>query len=97
MVTESYLYRNYFAPKVQLPYDTRIDDYNWLLIFASQFIFYFFLHVCIRKFVPPPGDIKSFQERKRMRDYNSYYFQYLSLFHALACCIFSNSPSTSYL
>ena len=71
----TFLYRTYFAPTNKLPYDTRIDDYNWFLIFLAQVVFYFFLHLAIRAFIPPPGDIRKYQEtKKKMREYNTYYF-----------------------
>lgn len=71
---ETYLYRNYFASSVKLEYDKRIDEYNWFLIFGVQFVFYFFLHIAIRTFIPPPGDVKVYKEKKKMREYHTYYF-----------------------
>jgi len=49
------------------------------------------LHAVLRKFLPPPGKIEEFKARKKMRDYNIYYFQFLSLFHALMAIIFGKS------
>jgi hypothetical protein len=55
-------------------YDKRIDEYNWYLIAAIQVVFYFVVHICARKFVPPPGDFKTFVEKKKTKDYHFYYF-----------------------
>ena len=84
----SYLYRNFFASSKQHDYDTRIDDYNWYLIFGSQLTFYFVLNAVLRKTIPPPGKIEEFKARNKMRDYHTYYLQFISLFHALMACLF---------
>lgn len=56
-----------FEGTVQYDYDKRIDDYNWYLLFTVQLIFYFILNAVLRKVVPPPGDIKDFKEKKKMK------------------------------
>jgi hypothetical protein len=76
-----------FYPRVKYEYDTRIDEYNWVLIIFIQFIFYFVLQVLVRIFVPEPGDIKTFRERKKLKDYHFYYFQFTSILHATIGCI----------
>jgi p-aminobenzoyl-glutamate transporter AbgT len=70
----TYLYRNYFSSSVQHEYDTRIDEYNWYMIFGSQFVLYIALNWAFRKFLPPPGKYEDFKARKKIRDYHAYYF-----------------------
>lgn len=55
-------------------YDIRIDDYNWYFFFFVSLLFYFAIHALARKYAPSPGDIKVFKEKKRLKDYNFYYF-----------------------
>ena len=74
-------------PKQKFEYDTRIDEYNWYMIFFTQFAFYFILQILVRRYAPEPGDIKVFREKKKMNEYHFYYFQYTSLVHALVGCI----------
>jgi hypothetical protein len=50
--------------------------------------FYFVVFVAARLVAPSPGDIKVFQEKRKMKDYYNYYFQYLSLVHAIIAIIF---------
>ena len=64
-------------------YDTRIDEHNWYLIFFGTMLFYFAIQALARVFAPPPGDIKVFIEKKRLKDYHFYYFQYPIMVHAL--------------
>ncbi|CDW77088.1 transmembrane protein [Stylonychia lemnae] len=68
-------------------YDTRIDQYNWYALYIIQVAFYFTLQALVRKFAPPPGDIKVFKEKKKMNDYHFYYFQYPTFVHAIIGCI----------
>jgi hypothetical protein len=35
---------------------------------------YFAMQALVRKYAPPPGDIKVFKEKKKMNDYHFYYF-----------------------
>ena len=44
------------------------------------------MQALVRQFAPSPGDIKVFKEKRRMKDYHFYYFQYTSLFHAIVGC-----------
>ena len=74
-----------------MPYDERIDQYNWYLIFGIQFIGYFIAHALIRRLVPEPGPKEDFIKRKKMRDYHTYYFQYTSMIHALMAIIFGKT------
>lgn len=78
-----WLYNHLFKASVQLPYDTRIDDYNWIQIIAAQCAVYFVLHILIRLIAPSPGKKEDFIARKKIREYYFYYFQYTSLIHAL--------------
>ncbi|TNV78105.1 hypothetical protein FGO68_gene3429 [Halteria grandinella] len=80
-----WLYNHLFKASTQLPYDTRIDDYNWIQIIGIQCAAYFVLHILVRLIVPSPGKKEDFIARKKLREYYFYYFQYTSLFHALVC------------
>ena len=64
-------------------YDTRIDEYNWTLVFILFFIFYVMVYVAARLFAPEPGNRKDFEKRNAMTDYHSYYFQSISFVHAI--------------
>ena len=81
------LYDLYFKGTTKYDYDTRIDYYNWLMIFSANLAFYFVFHALLRKFLPEPGPRKVYEEKKRMHEYHSYYFNFTSLFHALFGCI----------
>jgi hypothetical protein len=45
----------------------------------------------VRTFVPEPMPKKYFIEKKKMKDYHFYYFQFTSLLHAIIGCIASKS------
>lgn len=77
-------------------YDTRIDQYNWYALFLVQLVFYFLLQVIVRKFAPPPGDVKVFKEKNKMNDYHFYYFQYTTFIHAMIGCIFGKHLKHSF-
>ncbi len=81
------LYESIFKGTTKYEYDTRIDDYNWVLIFFANLAFYFAFHAALRRFLPEPGPRKVYEEKKRMFEYHTYYFNYTSLFHALFGCI----------
>jgi hypothetical protein len=81
------LYEAYLKGNTHYDYDSRIDDYNWKLIFLANFWFYFIFHATLRKYLPEPGPRKVYEERKKMHEYHTYYFNYTSLFHALFGCI----------
>jgi hypothetical protein len=49
---------------------------------------YILLNWVFRIVLPAPGKIEDFKAKKKMRDYHTYYFQFLSLVHALMGCIF---------
>ncbi|CDW79429.1 UNKNOWN [Stylonychia lemnae] len=85
-------FQKMFKGSIQYEYDTRIDEYNWIAIFLVQFVAYFVAQALVRKLVPPPGDVKVFLEKKRMKDYHSYYFQYTSFIHAMIGIILGNTP-----
>ena len=85
------LYEAYLKGTTHYDYDTRIDDYNWQLIFLANFGFYFIFHAALRKYLPEPGPRKVYEERKKMHEYHTYYFNYTSLFHALFGCIMGKS------
>ena len=69
-----WLYNNWFKSSVDLPYDTRIDDYNWPKLIAIQCLGYFVLHIIVRLLAPSPGKKEDFIERKKLREYYFYYF-----------------------
>jgi len=73
VTTDTYL-QSLFKGKTVYEYDTRIDDYNWYLLFTVQFAFYFLLQAFVRHFAPSPGDIKVFKEKRKLNDYHFYYF-----------------------
>jgi len=54
-------------------YDPAIDQVNWLSVFLGFFAFYIFVGALARTKAPPPGDIKAFKERKRIKEYYFYY------------------------
>jgi hypothetical protein len=85
------LYEAYLKGTTHYDYDTRIDEYNWKLIFLTNFGFYFIFHAALRKYLPEPGPRKVYEERKKMHEYHTYYFNYTSLFHALFGCIMGKS------
>lgn len=64
-------------------YDSRIDDYNWLMIFASLFLLYFGLYLLSFKIIPEPGPFKEFEKKGKTIDYYLYYFNAVGMFHAL--------------
>lgn len=78
-------------------YDKRIDDYNWLVILGAQVIFYFVLHGFVRLLAPTPGKKEDFINRKKLKEYYFYYFQYTSLFHALTSVIFGKYTSKTLI
>lgn len=55
-------------------YDSRIDEYNWILIFFIFILFYIMVYVAARVFAPEPGKRKDFEKRNAMTDYHIYYF-----------------------
>ena len=81
------LYDSYLKGTIAYEYDKRIDDYNWWIIFFLNFGFYFVFHALLRKYLPEPGPKKLYEEKKRMFEYHTYYFNYTSLFHAVFGCI----------
>jgi hypothetical protein len=64
-------------------YDTRIDEYNWYIVFMGFFMFYVIIYVAARVYAPEPGNRKDFEKRNAMTDYHSYYFQSISFVHAI--------------
>ena len=56
----SLLYKNFFEGSIKYEYDTRIDEYNWRVIFFLVLFFYFTLHAVIRKYIPEPGPKKEY-------------------------------------
>lgn len=81
------MYDHLFKGSVHYDYDERIDEYNWVLIFAVQLVFYFVVQWGLRKWLPEPGTKKSFIERGKLQEYHFYYFQYTSMIHALTGCV----------
>ncbi len=64
------------------------------MIFGSQFILYIVLNFAFRKFLPTPGKYEDFKARKKIRDYHAYYFQFISLVHALAAVFLGKHMSS---
>jgi len=44
---------------------------------------YFIIHIMLRNFLPPPGDIKDFTAKGKKERYYLYYFSFTSLIHAI--------------
>ncbi len=84
------LYDLYFKANAVYQYDERIDDYNWILIFMTNLVFYFMLQYLLRRFLPEPGPIKHYIEKKKLFEYHTYYLNFPSIFHALFGCIMGN-------
>ena len=83
--SEWHLY-DWFKGSVQYEYDTRIDEYNWYMMFAANLLFYVVLQLAVRKLVPEPAPKEQFIQKKKAHEYHFYYFQYTSLVHALVGC-----------
>lgn len=56
----SWVYNHWLKSSVDQPYDTRIDDYNWVMLIGAQCIGYFILHVIMKLIAPAPGKKEDF-------------------------------------
>ena len=81
------MYDQVFKGTTKYEYDKRIDDYNWYVIFQANLAFYFAFHASLRRFLREPGPKKIYEEKKKMHEYHTYYFNFTSLFHAVFGCI----------
>ena len=64
-------------------YDTRINEWNWPMYLLSQVAFYYLLFLLVMKFSKPPRALKEYQEKKIMPELYLYYFDWVSITHAI--------------
>jgi hypothetical protein len=69
----TFLYQ-YVEGSIKYDYDTRIDEYNWILHFLAHLSFYFILQALFRTFAPGPGKFEDFVKQKRQVEYHFFYF-----------------------
>ena len=81
-----------FEGKVKYEYDTRIDEFNWIIYFIVNFSFYILLFEFLKKYCTLPRPLKEYEEKKILPEKYLYYFNYLSLTHAFIGILIGKTP-----